>query len=411
MISYVSKTGNKSLILFIHGYTGDEDTWRLKGAKSFPEILLSDPKVLQNFDVAHFSYFTMLCDLFAKVGNAMKTIKNVFRISHTKFNTNLGVDEIANLLQGELTYELDNYDNIIIVAHSMGGLVAKRAILKDIEEQTPHKVRLFISLAVPHMGANAANFGKLFSSNFQIENLQPLNELIQIMNDDWKSSPLKPLTKYFHAVHDGVVEKISSAPAGVEKKHIVSVDEDHTTICKPADENDQTFRFVKKILSDCVKNDFYAPDIKFQTLYDDELFNDELFVSKLIIGDIHNSTISDAKELFLNAEYVRKKFNSASDQERFKTLYEKIRRIYMNHYTSFVNGGIPNSGQLLAEVQKNILVEDKSFLDDSVLSILDAIHKQGMLHQIANNENWDVWWTENIGMDFLQKKLEELKNA
>src|SRR5699024_1551910 len=118
------------------------------------------------------------------------------------------------------------------------------------------------------------------------------------------------------------------------------------------------------------------------------------------------STIRETKELFLNAEYIRKFFSSKSDQKKLLELYKKIRNIYQNNYTRYVHGGIANPGLLLADVHKEIVKEDKGFLD-FYNSFVNAIHKQGMLHQLANSEQEDVWWVDNGKMDLINEYLKD----
>lgn len=406
MIEFISQQNKRSLILFVHGFCGGEATWRNGDARSFSELLSDDLEISENYDIAHFSYFTKLVNLFAKTGMVSTLVKRIFGTSHGKLANNISIEEIGNLLRTEIRFKLQTYDNIIVVAHSMGGLVAKSAITKDIEERTPSKIKLFISLAVPHQGAEAATFGKLISDNLQIEGLSPLNDFIHKINDEWLRTSLRPATKYFYGVHDSVVKKTSAAPADKEKSDVIPVDEDHTSITKPEKPDSTIVVAVKKVILDFEKNDPGISALEFKQLEDETDFDDELFVLKLISADIHNTTIREAKEAFLNAEYIRKIFSSSSDQNRLADLYAKIRKVYQNSYTKYVHDGIPNSGLLLADVHETILKEDKKFLSTFILFI-NAIHKQGMLHQLANSQDEDIWWVKGGSIDSLKGLLAE----
>ena len=132
MIEFVSSNKKKDLILFIHGFTGDASTWMNPVYGSFPELLLKDPEINVKFDIAHFVYHTKLLNLFSNASNASKLMKKFFSFSHEKLKKNISIDEISNLLRTELRFKLQSYDNIIVIAHSMGGLVAKSCIVKDI---------------------------------------------------------------------------------------------------------------------------------------------------------------------------------------------------------------------------------------------------------------------------------------
>ncbi len=406
MIEFISQNNKNNLIIFVHGFCGGESTWRNGGASSFPELFSEDPEISENYDVAQFSYFTKLINLFAKAGKVSTLVKRLFGTSHGKLAKNISIEEIGSLLRTEIRFRLQAYDNIIIIAHSMGGLVTKSAITKDIEEKVPPKIKLFISLAVPHQGAEAATFGKLISDNLQIEGLTPLNQFIHKINDEWLKTSLRPTTKYFYGVNDSIVLKTSAAPVDKEKLDIIPVDEDHTSITRPISAASTIYIAVKKIILDFEKNDPGISNLEIQELEDDTDYDDELFVLKLISADIHRSSIRDAKEVFLNAEYIRKIFSSSSDQKRLSELYSKIRKVYQNSYSRYVHDGIPNSGLLLADVHETILKEDKQFLN-TFIPFLNAIHKQGMLHQLANSVDEKIWWTKDGSIDSLRNLLKE----
>ncbi len=406
MIKFVKNDNNKNIILFVHGFTGDEDTWNHPDYGSFPLLLLKEHEIAEQYDIAHFSYFTKLLTTFTKASNVSKLIKNYFKMSYGKLQSNVSIEEIANLLRTETRFKLQSYDNIIVIAHSMGGLVVKSCITKDIQENVPSKIRLFVSLAVPHMGSDLATYGKLISNNIQIEELAPLNNFIHEINDVWLKTSLRPITKYFYGVHDDVVPKSSAAPISNEKSDIIPVEENHTSISKPEGDNSTTLVAVKQIILNYQTDDSGMSNIKLQHLEDDKAFDDELFVLKLIVADIHHSSVQSAKEVFLNAEYISKKFRSSSDQNRLADLYDRVRTIYKNSYTKYLHNGIANSGLLLADVHENILKEDRVFLS-SLVPFISAIHKQGMLHQLANSEKSDIWWGKDTEIDSLYSHLIE----
>lgn len=409
MIKFVKNEHNKNIIIFVHGFTGGDETWDHPEFGSFPSLLLTDKEIANNYDVAYFSYFTRLLTSYAKVNNVSKFIKNFLKISYGKLQSNISIEEISNLLRTEIRFKLQNYENIIVIAHSMGGLVTKSCIIKDINENIPSKIKLFVSLAVPHMGSNLATYGKLISNNIQIEELAPLNNFIHEINDAWLKTSIRPITKYFYGVHDGVVPKTSAAPMDNENVDIISVNESHISISKPEGVESTTLLAVKQLILLCQSEDPGMSQFEIQHLKDSKAYDDELFVLKLIVADIHHASVQNAKEVFLNAEYIRKKFNSTSDQMRLSDLYARIRTIYKNSYTKYLHDGISNSGLLLAEVHENILKEDKVFLS-TLIPFISAIHKQGMLHQLANAEDNDIWWGKENGLEMFYKALKELSD-
>lgn len=400
MIEYTTKTGKNNLILFVHGFCGGAETWSNSNGSSFLSLLSNDPEISNNFDIAQYVYYTKLTNLYAKASRVSKFLQRLLPTSYGKLRKNISIQEIGNLIGTEIRFNLQDYDNIIVVGHSMGGLVTKSAIIDEIKNNIPSKIKLFVSLAVPHQGAELATFGKLFSDNLQIEELTPLNGFIHEINDEWQKTSLRPTTKYFYGVYDAIVPKTSAIPVDKEKSDSVPVDEDHSSIAKPENSTSTTYCAVKQIILDFEKSDPGMSDLHFQSLEDEAELNDELFVLKLLCGDIHKTAIRTSKEAFHNAEYIRRIFSSEAEQKRLSDLYSKIRNLYVMSYTKYLHNGIPNSGLLLVDVHESILKEDKLFLS-TFIPFINAIHKQGMLHQLANSPDENIWWTKNGSLESL----------
>jgi hypothetical protein len=216
----------------------------------------------------------------------------------------------------------------------------------------------------------------------------------------------RPETKYFFGTYDGIVAKSSAVPADKELQDAISVAESHSSICKPENEDTTVFKAVLNLILEEPGAGGKNNLLPIQTLPSDDEFEDELFVLKLMVADIHSTSVKDVKEMFLNAEFMRKKFDSDDDRDRFRDLYAKVRKIYKDLYSEFIHGGIANSGILLSQVHQKILKEDREFLNSAFLPSLHAMHKQGMLHQLANSGEQDIWWSKDTGMKFLKAALE-----
>lgn len=322
MIEFVSQNHHKDLILFVHGFTGDTSTWLNKQHGSFPELLLEEDKISSQFDVAHFSYYTKLLNLFSKTSNFFNITKMLFGTSHGKLKKNISIDEIANLLRTEIRFKLQNYDNIIIIAHSMGGLVAKSCIVQDIQENLPSKIKLFISLAVPHMGADMATYGKLISSNIQIENLTPLNNFIHEINNIWLKTTLRPETKYFYGVHDDVVAKTSSVPTDKDAMDVISVDENHTSISKPEGVDSTVFIAVKDLVLNYASCGSKKPHLK-QSFSSEENLNNQNIPKIIILNKLNEESLLRSKSrlenLLSQVERITRQYDNETREE------EKIR--------------------------------------------------------------------------------------
>lgn len=378
-------------------------TWENVNGKLFPELILENAYIAQNFDVATYGYFTTLLDLFANSKEKYRKIKNLIRRkTHTK-EKNLDIPELANNLSNHLRITLEQYDNIYIVAHSMGGLITKTLISNDLEKSGWVKIKLFLSLAVPHQGASAAVLGELVSDNLQINNLNPVSSHINTLNQKWINLDNKPSTKYFYGSYDQVVSKHSAIAIDETEKDVVSVAKDHNSISKPENSNEIVCKGVCKFLEEEHKHTSLA-DAGFQTLDSADELDEELFVLKLMVANIAEETQDHAKELFFNAEFARKLFKSPNDKKQLEQLFTNVRQLYKDSYDGYLADESMNSGKLLAEVHSKITAHD-SLLLKSIIPQLQLFHKKGMLHQLANNDESDIWWSisREINIEELKK--------
>lgn len=251
MINFISKKKNRTLILFIHGFTGGKKTWSEMGMQKIPDLLLMNLKIVNNFDLAHFDYFTIMSTKIER----LKYLFGCFPFGKKrKFKKNLPIDDITDILFSNLEVEFDNYDKVIIIAHSMGGLIAKATILKLIREDK-NKIELFLSLCVPHNGANLANFGKLILSNPNVHDLAPLSKIIDETTRGWidpKIVELLPKTLYFQGKNDPIVPKESSVGYDLRTDNKVFSDDDHTSILSP-DENSVVIKTITNAILDSLK--------------------------------------------------------------------------------------------------------------------------------------------------------------
>jgi pimeloyl-ACP methyl ester carboxylesterase len=122
----------ESVILFVHGTFGDaSDTWG-----STPDALLSMP-ALSSFDTGSFGYSSKVFD---------RRLPEIF----------------AKKLRSWIEVNLNNYVDIYIVAHSMGGLLTRHALytmLKDPKQYPVIKnIRRCFLVASPVTGSKVAEF-------------------------------------------------------------------------------------------------------------------------------------------------------------------------------------------------------------------------------------------------------------
>ncbi|MFY1930768.1 ABC-three component system protein [Achromobacter xylosoxidans] len=397
MIEFIKKAGKSDLILFIHGFTGGKTTWRHPRDGYFYEQLLEYSSIIDNYDIAVFEYYSRLLNLLPAANSIRQKFTSLFKSIQPKSKKNISIEEISNLLSTCIRFDLDQYKNIIVIAHSMGGLVVKSYVLGELLRGRSCKIKMILSLAVPHLGVNFAALGALISNNRQIEDLAPLSELCPKLNDSWVKQAEKPIVKYFYGAHDRLVVKQSAIGTDDQEQDVICCDDDHLSICKP----EQGGILITATVSLISEFNAQTATLPVQTIAYPEQFDDEIFVLKLLLADVHDASIRNSKEFFLNAEYARKYLSSRSDQEKLQNLYGRIRTIYQNSYESHVAAnGNGKSTTLVAAVHRRIMDEDATFLK-AAHPMLQALHKMGMLHQLANDLGKDIWWSEDRSREAL----------
>ena len=247
-ITITHECDSDTLVLFIHGFTGgSKDTWT-NGSCYFPDLLKDKVEANQRCDIGVFEYYTELFE--SKV--LLKNLAALVKPGVIKKEQNSPVDQLKELLKTQLRIH-SKYNEVIYIAHSMGGLIAKSMIIDERVNALRPKSKLFLSLAVPHNGAVLANAGSLFSSNIQIKDISSLSELTHELNSGWLKLKSRPTTKYLYAMSDQVVTKNSATPFDHDNE-IIGVNADHSTICKPTSHQDDVAALIYPIINDFIRS-------------------------------------------------------------------------------------------------------------------------------------------------------------
>jgi pimeloyl-ACP methyl ester carboxylesterase len=169
---------NGRAVLFVHGFNGDRfATWTAEEKDSFLVLIASDPD-LADFDVFTFSYRTSLL-----AGDT--------------------VEQIARQLGDEIDGPLSDY-RVILVAHSMGGLVCMRYILNRLERGHRLPILGLLMYGTPTTGTELVRIAEIMGfglkvaigwlgsiltfwlkSHQQVTQLGIASELLQRLHDQW----------------------------------------------------------------------------------------------------------------------------------------------------------------------------------------------------------------------------------
>ncbi|UBZ06382.1 hypothetical protein LDL76_13570 [Salegentibacter mishustinae] len=394
---------SKTIVIFIHGFIGGKETWINKdGRGPLIDKLLEEEIISENYDIGIFEYYTKLLEILPRSGRVFKRL-----LSGKKRRSLAPIEDLSLILGTTVHYTCKPYDDIVLISHSMGGLIAKRLILNEIKENGATKIGLYISLATPHAGSDLANIGSKLLGNIQAENMKPLGQALNKINNEWIQCKTLPERIYVQGSSDDIVPKTSAIGLDREKQKIIYSDDDHFSIIKPANDNDNVLIAVKEELKDfIVKKNNRKKQNKLQ-FNDIGQYDQEIFVLKLLMADVHNTLISSSKEAFFSAEYaVRQLTAMGIEIEELASLYTKIKELYSIEFGNLLTGKHKDANALVTAVHMQILHTDGTYLK-TLHPVLEGLQKYGMLHQLALKDD-AIWWARDNNVRTLKEFKETL---
>jgi pimeloyl-ACP methyl ester carboxylesterase len=218
-----SQDGNTRLLVFVHGWMGDsQGTW-----KAFPDLACHDPD-LKNTDVLAVDY-------------------PLFMVRR-----NLNISELASWLNGELdnsTLKGNKYSQIAVIAHSMGGLIAREIILDRRLAGRTATVGVLVEVATPHLGANPAQLAEAFGLTEPLTSeMQHDSEYLRDLRTHWNNlGDQHPKTHCFTSPEDLIVSQESAWFQCDDLRPYTQWG--HIAMVKPANAEDDRYRLPIGIVS------------------------------------------------------------------------------------------------------------------------------------------------------------------
>lgn len=393
-------------VVFVHGFRGGIDTWRNSKGQTFADLLKNDEKLKLEYDFFEFDYFTKISDffhsaLFQKIARKIPFVNRISGISGN-VRSNRPIAQLSEELATYLSLALSTYEKVVLIGHSMGGLIVKDHILNHEPGHGPKPIG-YISVAVPHKGSLSA---LLLSptNNINASELVPLSEYADNLNNQWgQQKGNLPPTLYMIAQHDECVQKTSAVPFAVQKSEKAIVKHDHTSICKPENDTDLSYLAVSSFLKDLAYRHTMEKMTAATTSLSTPDYDKEIFVLKMMVCNIGPKGMEDAKDCFFNAEIISKEVNK-SDAEELQLLQQKVLSLYKQKYNEY-DGKNATANSVFAAVHKEITDQDSAALKSSV-TYFNFLHKKGLLHQVANSLCNTVVWSDDTDLEKI--KLEAL---
>lgn len=162
-LTHRRQNGNRVAVVFVHGFGGDEkETW-----DSFAHAVCADPRVT-DWDVHSFGYATHLRVDLRRVWRADPGLKPIAKA-------------LVTAMTG--TTPFNAYQRLVLVAHSMGGLVVQRAVLDN--EALRNRTDLVILYGTPSGGLRGA--GWVARLKPQLRDMSQNGQFIKTLRADWNA--------------------------------------------------------------------------------------------------------------------------------------------------------------------------------------------------------------------------------
>jgi pimeloyl-ACP methyl ester carboxylesterase len=232
LIPLRTRPGAKSAILFLHGFTGNPDGT----FDRFPYLLGTDVS-LNGWDILSLGYHTSFLPGTRGVWSADPDLPTLAQL----FSTELGIPPLSN------------YQQLAVIAHSMGGLIAQRALLDDPPDLT-RLVRYLFLFGTPSAGLKKASFiRKLLGplAGDQVQNMASDSQFVTTLRAGWSTRFANDPPFQFYAIagdKDNFVTANSSL-GPFDRKYQRVVSGDHLSMVKPRDASFDVVRLVISLLT------------------------------------------------------------------------------------------------------------------------------------------------------------------
>ncbi|KIW37401.1 uncharacterized protein PV06_10444 [Exophiala oligosperma] len=246
-------------IIFVHGLGGHSyKTWSKDRDRDFfwPGLWLpKDPKIgrARLFTYGYNSGLT-----------GPKTVSNIMGFARSLlFDMRYSRGQQSNSIRiGDVP--------IIFVAHSMGGLVVKKAYLMAQHDNSCQELARSISgiifLSTPHRGSSLANtLDLILRSILQpkrpfIKELERNSSAIEDINEEFRHvAPKLSIISFYEELHTVILSQPlmivtrDSAILGYENEQTRGLNADHHTICKFENDRDPSFKIVRDVVKGLVE--------------------------------------------------------------------------------------------------------------------------------------------------------------
>lgn len=211
-------------IVLVHGLNGDlTKTWG-----KFPKLLGEDPDL--DVKVVSYGYGFYYWPLIG---------------------ANESIHNIADGLATEIDVRCSPDDELILVGHSLGGLIIRRYLLDQFFKRKLPNVKKVCFYAVPQNGSGLSNIAGLIGwRNQQLKTLCKDNKYLEEMNDQWVSTKIGNNFEILSVIggKDSIVTSESSKSIFREYDVKTIEGRGHVDIVKPSGYDDTSYLVLKQFI-------------------------------------------------------------------------------------------------------------------------------------------------------------------
>lgn len=218
--------GANSAILFVHGFSGETTD----SFGEIPNLLMQEPS-LEGWDMFPLGY-----SAYVKPEKGKEVWASVDDI-----------ERIADYMATSLKYKFDKYNRIAIVAYSLGGLVAQKAILKSVDKDV-ERISHLILFGSPNNGLDEKSAEKIWHQ--KNSDLVASNPFIKNLREGWKQkfNAEYPFDlKVVAATQDDFIP-IESNFSPFKKENCYTVSGNHLDMVKVHDKENDVFSLIENSL-------------------------------------------------------------------------------------------------------------------------------------------------------------------
>ena len=226
--STVLEKNVKTLLLLVHGFSSSPDTF-----SDISALINSDEELVKKYDIKYFAYSTGV---------------------HNRNSPKVAAENLSTIIN----YKYRNYNKIVIMAHSLGGLIARQYIVNEFLDGRRTKVTKIINFASPHLGAQMAKTFNFLGNN-HLKSLAPDSEYIRDLLKNWQKVVATRAIETINLVadEDNIVSRLSAEGANWFDRSIPIEFTDHSTIVRPQSAETMSYIVLRSILLE----DVYRTDV------------------------------------------------------------------------------------------------------------------------------------------------------